>query len=143
MCSIHIFNVKFSENKLQLVRLLLVLEVKQLIVDLLNVHLRPENVKVAINAVHDSVVETIELLKKVQLLLDASNILVLCDWHSKQFLPSAVGLVLTPQLIKTSLHAVKKVKNSRIVHMLTYAQAKHIHCCMEIAQVFVAGPVCI
>ena len=82
---------------------LLILEVEKFIVNLLDVDLRPENVKVAINAVHDSVEETIELLKKVQLLLDASNILILSDWHSKQLLSSAVRLILTPQLIKTSL----------------------------------------
>ena len=93
---------------------LLVLEVEEFIVNLLNVHFCPEDVKVAIDAVHDCVVQTIEFLKKVELLLDSSDVLVLGDWHSKELFSTAVCLVPPPKLVKTSLKQVKQRNSGQL-----------------------------
>lgn len=85
------------------------MEVKQIIVDPLDVHFYPENIKVAINGVHDGIVETIELLEEIEFLSDANYVRVVCDHQPEEFLPSCVGLVLLPKVIKSSLKIVMTV----------------------------------
>lgn len=87
----------------------LVLEVKQFCIDLLNVHINPEDVKVATDAGHDIIVQAIELLQQVEFLLDAGQRWVVCYRQPKQLLPSRVCAKLAPQVSKRALSGTHNV----------------------------------
>lgn len=79
------------------------LEVLQLLIDLLDINIHPQDIIVAIHSVNDIIVETVELLQEVQLLLDLDQLWVLSDWETKEFLSSSVGDVLPVECVKAVL----------------------------------------
>ena len=81
-----------------------VLEVEQFIVNLLDIHLSPDDVEVAIDALHHSVVETVELLQQRQLFAYALKTRVVGDGQAKQLLAGAVRVELAPQVVESTLH---------------------------------------
>ena len=80
-----------------------ILEVKQFIVDLLDVDFGPYDVEVAIDALHDCVVEAVELLEKVELLAHPVQTRVVGDAQTKQLLTSTVSAELAPKVVKLAL----------------------------------------
>ena len=84
-----------------------VLELNQLIIDLLDVDIDPEDVIVAVDAVDDVVVEAIEFLQ-VELvqqvaLADLQELGVLGDGEPEELLPTGVGDVLAVEVVKVVL----------------------------------------
>ena len=80
-----------------------VLELYQLIIDLLDVDIDPEDVIVAVDAVDDVVVEAVELLEQVELLADLQELGVLGDGEPEELLPTGVGDVLAVEVVKVVL----------------------------------------
>ena len=87
----------------------LVLKVQQFIVDLLNVYLHPQDVVVAIDAVHHCIVETVQLLQQVQLFLDSTHVWIVSDGDSEQFLSVRIDLKLAPEVVESSLVGVESI----------------------------------
>ena len=73
-----------------------VLKVNQVIVNLLNVHVGPEKVIVAVDGGVDSGEESVELLQQVELPLCLLQLGVLVDSEAKESLSSRAGLVSPP-----------------------------------------------
>ena len=87
-----------------------VLEVDELLVDFLNVNLRPGDVVVAIDILQHGVVQLVEFLQQVEFFLDAEQIRVVCDGQAKQLLTTRVSDVLAPQLVKLGLEDVEAIR---------------------------------
>lgn len=79
------------------------LKIQQLIIDLFNVDVRPEDVVVAIDCLDDTVVQAIQLLQQSKLLPNLQELGVLGDRESEQLLSTRVGDVLPEQVVKSIL----------------------------------------
>ena len=81
----------------------LVLKVNDLRINLLNVDFNPQNVEVSVDASHDCVVETVQLLQECQLLADALQVVVVRQWQTEKFFSCTVRHKLAPELVKAAL----------------------------------------
>ena len=75
-------------------RILLVLELNQLIIDLLNVDVGPQYVVVAVHGVNNGIIQPVKLLEEIKLLLDLEQFWVLRDGETEEFLSPGVRQVL-------------------------------------------------
>ena len=81
----------------------LVLKVHQFVIDLLNINLCPQYITVAVDAVHDSVVEGVQLDQQVELLLNPSQLLVLGHRETKELFSIRVNLEALPEVVEAGL----------------------------------------
>lgn len=79
------------------------LKIQQLIIDLFDVDVSPEDVVVAIDRLDDTVVQAIQLLQQSKLLPNLQELGVLGDRESEQLLSTRVGDVLPEQVVKSIL----------------------------------------
>ena len=80
-------------------------------VDLFDVNINPQDVVITIYSIDDVVVQTIQLLQKVQFSADLHKIWIFSHSEPKQLFSSGICHVLTPQSIKTVLHRTKQAND--------------------------------
>ena len=90
-----------------------VLELKELVVDVLNVNLGPRYVVVVVHAVYDVIVELVQTLQQVKLFLDLVQFRLLGMWKSEQIFADGVRRMLSPECVEMILQifVTKVLKN--------------------------------
>lgn len=79
------------------------LKIQQLVIDLLDVDVGPEDVVVAVDCLNDTVVQAVQLLQQGELLLDLQELRMLGNGETEQLLSASVGDVLPEQVVKPVL----------------------------------------